>query len=77
MLYMFTRCKRIEEILDAQIDIIERHIEQHKWFQQIENREEAIADFIEKYGFIMREFYCSRICEDRFDCEIAREFGPK
>jgi hypothetical protein len=25
----------------------------------------------------MREFYCSRICEDRFDCEFAQQFNPK
>jgi hypothetical protein len=25
----------------------------------------------------MREFYCSRICEDRFDCEFAQQFHPR
>ena len=74
---MITQCVRLKDILDAQIEIIERHIDQHKWFHRFQNRDEAIADFIEKYGFIMREFYCSRICEDRFDCEIARQFNPK
>ena len=74
---MLNECKRIRDILDAQIDIIERHVDQHKWFQQIEDRNEAISDFIEKYGFIMREFYCSRICEDRFGCKLALEYNPK
>ena len=74
---MLNECKHLKEILDAQIDLIERHVDQHKWFHQIENKEEAVRDFIEKYGFIMREFYCSRICEDRFNCEIARPFNPK
>ena len=74
---MVEECIHLKEILDAQIEIIERHIDQHKWFQQIHDREEAIGDFIEKYGFIMREFYCSRICEDRFQCEIARPFNPR
>jgi len=74
---MLKECKRIRDILDAQIDIIERHVDQHKWFQQIEDRNEAISDFIEKYGFIMREFYCSRICEDRFSCKLAQEYNPK
>ncbi len=76
-LRMVKACSHIEEILKAQIDIIERHVDQHKWFHHIENRDEAIADFIEKYGFIMREFYCARICEERFNCEIARELNPK
>ena len=36
-----------------------------------------IRDFIEKYGFIMRELYCSRICEKRFECEYAQQYNPK
>jgi hypothetical protein len=74
---MLKECKHLSEILEAQKDIIERHIEQHKWFQKIGNREAAICDFVEKYGFIMREFYCSRICVSRFDCELAQKYNPK
>jgi hypothetical protein len=74
---MLKECKHLSEILEAQKDIIERHIEQHKWFQHIENQEKAICDFVEKYGFIMREFYCSRICISRFDCELAQKYNPK
>jgi hypothetical protein len=43
---MLNKCKRIRGILDAQIDIIERHVEQHKWFLQIEDRNVAISGFI-------------------------------
>jgi hypothetical protein len=25
----------------------------------------------------MREFYCSRVCRDRFDCEVAQSYNPK
>jgi len=74
---MIRQCKHLQEILEAQKDIIERHIDQHQWFQHIENRNAAICDFIEKYGFIMREFYCSRVCVSRFDCELAQKFKPK
>jgi len=74
---MVRECTHLREILDAQKDIIERHIDQHKWFQQIADREWAIYDFIVKYGFIMREFYCSRICQERFNCELAQKYGPK
>ena len=72
---MQNECSRLKEILDAQIDIIERHVDDHKWFLQIEDRNEAIRDFIEKYGFIMREFYCSRVCEERFACKIASQYN--
>jgi hypothetical protein len=54
----------LKDILDIQLEIIERHIDLHKWFQQIPSTEEAIDDFIEKYGFIMRDFYFSRVCEN-------------
>ncbi|MBN2418598.1 MAG: hypothetical protein JXL81_04385 [Deltaproteobacteria bacterium] len=74
---MQNECSRLKEILEAQIDIIERHVDDHKWFMQIGDRNEAIRDFIEKYGFIMREFYCSRICEERFACKIASRYNPK
>ena len=74
---MLKDCTHLQDILEAQRDIIERHVDQHKWFQQINNKEEAIRDFIEKYGFIMREFYCSRICGDRFKCELAQVYKPK
>ena len=74
---MQNECSRLKEILDAQIDIIERHVDDHKWFLKIEDRNEAIGDFIEKYGFIMREFYCSRICEERFACKVASQYNPK
>ena len=74
---MQNECSRLKEILEAQIDIIERHVDDHKWFLQIEDRNEAVRDFIEKYGFIMREFYCSRICEERFACKVASQYNPK
>jgi len=74
---MITACKHLQEILEAQKDIIERHIDLHKWFMQTENRNAAICDFVEKYGFIMREFYCSRVCVSRFECELAQKYKPK
>jgi hypothetical protein len=74
---MFHECIHLQDILEAQIEIIERHIEKHKWFNLIADKDKAIADLIEKYGFVMREFYCARACEDRFKCELAQQFHPK
>lgn len=70
-------CQKLQDILQIQLEIIQRHIDKHKWFRGIKNEDEAVLDFIDKYGFIMREFYCSRICDNRFDCEIAQDFEPK
>ena len=74
---MFHECMRLQDILEPQIEIIERHIDKHKWFHLIAGKDQAIADFIEKYGFIMREFYCSRVCKDRLECELAQLYHPK
>ena len=70
-------CEKLQDILQIQLEIIQRHIDKHKWFRGIKNEDDAVLDFIDKYGFIMREFYCSRICDNRLDCEVAREFDPK
>ena len=74
---MFQECMRLQDILEAQIEIIERHIDKHKWFHLIADKDQAIADFIEKYGFLMREFYFSRVCKDRLECELAQLYHPK
>jgi hypothetical protein len=74
---MFNECKHLHDILNSQMDIIERHVEQHKWFHGIDDKEKAVCDFVDKYGFIMREFYCSRVCVDRFDCEHAQKYNPR
>ena len=70
-------CDHLDQFLRMQITIIKRHIHRHQWFQHIDNREKAIADFIEKYGWIMRETYCGFTCINRENCEIAKDFTPK
>ncbi|HDQ23132.1 MAG TPA: hypothetical protein ENN28_04175 [Candidatus Uhrbacteria bacterium] len=70
------RCTHLRELLKVQKNIIERHIDDHKWFLHIPDRQEAIADFIEKFGWIMRELYCGYICSVRLECEIAKQYLP-
>jgi hypothetical protein len=48
-LTMFKQCIHLGDILKAQIEIIGRHIDEHKWFQGITDKEKAISDFIQKY----------------------------
>jgi len=69
-------CIHLNELSKVQSIIIKKHIDQHKWFAHIPDRQVAISDFIEKFGWIMRELYCGYICADRFDCSIASEFLP-
>ncbi|MBN1426276.1 hypothetical protein JXA88_17130 [Candidatus Fermentibacteria bacterium] len=75
---MFIGCKHLRELLESQREIILRHVDRHKWFRHIENREEAILDFVEKFGWIMREFHCTMICTDRSECgEPVRLTGDR
>lgn len=67
-------CKHLEDLLKAEIPLIKRHLEKHKWYKHIENSEEATADFIKNYGFIMREMYCSNICINKDGCELIKEY---
>jgi hypothetical protein len=50
-------CNHLKELLYAESHVITRHLSEHKWFQHIKNDDEAITDFIEKYGWLMREFF--------------------
>ena len=74
---MATKCEHLNELLKAQEVIIKRHIDEHKWFQHITDPDKAAVDFIEHYGWIMREVYCGQACKDRANCVIAAEFLPK
>ena len=65
-----TTCTHSKELIKAELEIINRHLAQHKWFQHIENDDEAIMDFVEKYGWLMREFYCEYVCPDRDKCDL-------
>ena len=73
---MNRNCKNLGDLLRAETPIIKRHFSKHKWFQHIREDEEAKIDFVEKYGFIMREMYCGYICDKRQDCSIAQEYLP-
>ena len=63
-------CDHLKEFVDVQIKVMNRHIDKHKWFNGIENEEDAMVDFIKKYGWIMREIYCNHVCERKDECEL-------
>ena len=65
-------CIHLRELLSGQRVIISRHIDRHKWFNHIEDKEEAIGDFIGRYGWIMREMYCDSACPDRNNCDYYK-----
>ncbi len=67
-------CIHLDDLLRAEKKVISRHIDEHKHFQHMENENEAVMDFIEKYDWIMRELYCGYGCKDRYDCKLAKDY---
>jgi hypothetical protein len=65
------KCTHLDEFLKCEVDIIKRHLERHKWYNAIPNEAEGIADFINKYGWLMRELYCGYTCPDRDKCNLG------
>jgi hypothetical protein len=61
-------CRRLKDLLDAEIPVIEKHLETHKWLRQIPDTSQGMIDFIEQYGWLMRDMYCHSACPDRINC---------
>ena len=68
-------CQHLSEFMKAQMAVIDKHLDEHKYLRNMSDRQEALASFINDYGWLIRELYCTRICEKRFDCEIATELS--
>jgi len=65
---MIDRCENLAKLLEEQELVIRRHISKHKYYAHKENMEEAIQDFIDKYGWLMREMYCNSSCVKSKEC---------
>lgn len=70
-------CNQLKNLLKIQTQIIEEHIDKHKWFNHIEDKNEAIVDFIDKYAWLMRQMFCEYICEKRDDCDLLKKEAQK
>ena len=67
-------CKHPEAILDLERIIIEDHIAKHKWCNHIEDKSEAIVDFVHRFAWLMREVYCGAMCPYKEGCAANNEF---
>ena len=57
--------------MKTQTDVIEKHLGEHKWLRKIKDDNEAVSSFVDDYGWLIREMYCTHICDEREDCQIA------
>ena len=67
------QCQHLKEFVGMEREVILRHIQNHKWFRNIGDYNEGVADFIDNYGWLMRDMYCTAICEHRETCKISEE----
>ena len=68
-------CQHLSEFVKAEMEIVHKHLDEHKYLRNIEGKEEALTSFINDYGWLIRELYCTRICEKRSECEIALQLS--
>lgn len=61
--------------MKTQLEIVKKHLDEHKYLRKIEDRNDALDSFISDYGWLIRELYCTRICEIRHDCKLAAELS--
>ena len=64
------QCNELENLLKTEKYIIKKHIDEHKWFKHIKDKEEGIIDFINEYGWLMKEMYCKYVCKENKQCFI-------
>jgi len=67
-------CQHIKYILSVERSIIKDHIAKHKWCNGIEDENDAIADFVQKFAWLMREIFCGALCPHKEECEVNDEF---
>lgn len=67
------KCKELSKFMKTQCDVVKKHIDEHKYLRKIEDKNEALDSFIADYGWLIRELYCTRICENSENCEIAED----
>jgi hypothetical protein len=57
--------------MKAQLEVVMKHLDEHKYLRHMDDKDEALASFIKDYGWLIREMYCSKICSVQDGCEIA------
>lgn len=68
-------CKHLSEFMKTQLEVVRKHLEEHMYLRKISDRDKALETFISDYGWLIRELYCTKICEVRGNCQIASELS--
>jgi hypothetical protein len=66
-------CRHLSDFMKTEMNVIQKHLDEHSYLRHIENKNDALASFINDYGWLMRELYCTKICADCRSCDVAAE----
>ena len=70
-------CEKVPKIVSAEMKIIKKHLEKHKYYHHLKNDNDGIMDFAKQYAWVMREAYCHLICENKKTCKVIPLFKIK
>lgn len=68
-------CSYFKEFMKTQLAVIARHLDEHKYLRKIEDKDKALDSFIQDYGWLIREMYCTTACPYRVECKIALQLS--
>lgn len=68
---MNVNCQHLRAFMQTQMEVIGRHLDEHKYLRKIDDKNEALDSFIQDFGWLIREMYCTKICDKRDGCTIA------
>ena len=66
-------CRQLSDFMKTEMKVIHKHLDEHSYLRQIDNKTDALTSFINDYGWLIRELYCTKICQDRSICAVAVE----
>lgn len=66
-------CQNLKNLLEVEGRILYRNVEGHAWLNHIPDKRDAEQDFVNRFGWIMRELYCE-MCKDNKTCESYVEY---
>ena len=70
-------CQHLRDFLKTELEVIQKHLDEHKYLRHIDDKEAATMSFIEDYGWLMRELYCTQVCDLKNECHIAIQLNKE
>jgi trehalose-6-phosphate synthase len=71
------KCEHLKEFIEEQKTIMRRHLDKHKYYRGIADREKAVESFVSDYAWLMREMYCDKVCPNSKDCAAYQNYLNK